>query len=473
MKLTLTAQRLLIALFFAVVAVVYVIAWRAPSLGLFYDDAVWFLAGRELLAGRVTVLPPLFPMLIALFAAISQQVQWLKLLPVVCCVAWLTVSYKLLRRMGAQWYGALLLVGLTALSPAVVFISTNLLAEPLFGFLIAASLLALLDDRMYLSGALAALATLTLSTGLPLIAACALTLIVRRRLRQALIFTATAVVITAPWFGWSLAHAPNPLVSKLAANEKIAIFGNNLVSLFFAPFTLLSGISDMYAAMFTVALILVCLWKRRQLMPDIFLLFYCLMLLCRAAPPEPLLAPVLPLVLWLFWRTAQRIPKPEIVAAILIISVLMPLWGTLRRLPTTLRTGQFPPSEREPDDWNEMSKLFTWIRQNTPANAVLASNLDPLFYLATGRDTVRGFVPNGYKTYYQPRGEAVTAYELSESIRRYGINYVVLTPDRDFPESPAFHKSVLALERGGVLEPVPVPGLASNYRLLKTTSARF
>jgi hypothetical protein len=42
-----------------------------------------------------------------------------------------------------------------------------------------------------------------------------------------------------------------------------------------------------------------------------------------------------------------------------------------------------------------------------------------------------------------------------------------LTPDRDFEESAAFHKSVEALERGGILEPVPVPGLSPQYRLLK------
>jgi hypothetical protein len=50
---------------------------------------------------------------------------------------------------------------------------------------------------------------------------------------------------------------------------------------------------------------------------------------------------------------------------------------------------------------------------------------------------------------------------------RDGVSYVALTPDRDLPESASFHKAVAALERGGVLEPVGVPGVSGDYRLLR------
>ena len=39
---------------------------------------------------------------------------------------------------------------------------------------------------------------------------------------------------------------------------------------------------------------------------------------------------------------------------------------------------------------------------------------------------------------------------------------LALTPDRDLPESASYHKAVAALERGGVLEPVSVPGASGN-----------
>ena len=52
------------------------------------------------------------------------------------------------------------------------------------------------------------------------------------------------------------------------------------------------------------------------------------------------------------------------------------------------------------------------------------------------------------------------------------MGYVALTPDRDFAESPAYHHAVEALERGGILEPVPVPGVTADYRLLRVVLAQ-
>ena len=52
------------------------------------------------------------------------------------------------------------------------------------------------------------------------------------------------------------------------------------------------------------------------------------------------------------------------------------------------------------------------------------------------------------------------------------MSYVALTPDRDFAESPAYHRAVEALERGGVLEAVAMPGVSGEYRLLRTVPLR-
>jgi hypothetical protein len=491
MKLKQTALRVTIALFFALVGVIYLVAWFAPSIGLYHDDAVYLVTAKALLAGHgytidslpvpipQTKYPPAFPLALALFAAVSQQTQWLKALPLLCAALWLVVTYKLLRKMGSDRYGALLVTGITAAAPSVVFVSTNLLSEPLFALLLTAALLALLDDRVFLAGLLAGLATLTRTAGLPLIAACALTLIVRARFRRAVIFTAAAILIVAPWFGWSMAqnarhayysagnYASSSILTSLALSEKAAVLATNVLFLFSAPFGLLTGINDIYAASFTFSLLIICLWKRRQTLPDIFLLLYCAMLLLWPGPPQRFLAPVLPLILWMFWRSIRLIPRPEIVAVIGLLIALLPLYTSLRRLPVTLQTGQFPTSDRLPDDWAELTKLFAAIRQNTPPDAILAANIDPLFYLNTGRKAVRGYVPNGYKTFYQTHSEVVTPDQLSAALSQDGVSFLALTPDRDFAESPAFHNSVEALERGGVLVPVEIPGLSRDYRLLR------
>ncbi len=494
MKLTRTALSTLIALFFVAIGVIWAIAWLAPSIGLYHDDGVYLVTAKSLLAGHgytieslpapipQTKYPPVFPVLLAIFAAVSQNTQWLKLLPLLCSLAWLTLTYKLLRKLGTDTFAALALVGITAAAPPVVFVSTNLMSEPLFALLITACLLALLDDRMFLAGVFAGLATLTRTAGLPLIAACALTLVVRARFRRAVVFTATAILLVAPWIGWSAAqsardayysganYAAASILTSLPVSEKAAVFGMNVLFLFSSPFALLSGIMDMYAAIFTFLLFAWCLWKRRQMAPDLFLLLYCGMLLCWPGPPQRFLAPVLPFILWIFWRAFREIKRTEIVAAAVLILAILPLWASGHRLPVTRRTGQFPTSDRAPDDWAELNKLFAYIRENTPPDAILAANIDPLFYLNTGRKAVRGYVPNGYKTFYQAGGQTVTPDQLSVNLLQNGVTYVILTPDRDFAEAPAFHKSVEALERGGVLEVVPVPGLSREYRLLRRKS---
>jgi hypothetical protein len=116
-----------------------------------------------------------------------------------------------------------------------------------------------------------------------------------------------------------------------------------------------------------------------------------------------------------------------------------------------------------------MQKMFAYIRTNTPPESVILANLDPVFYLNTGRKAVRGFSPSGFTMYYGQGQPAATPDQLSIAIAQSGAGYVALTPDRDFAESPSFHNSVLALERGGVLEPVPIAGLTSEYRLFHVT----
>jgi hypothetical protein len=497
MKITRGAQGAFVVFSLAALAVVYTVAWLAPSVGLFHDDGVYLVSAQSLAAGHgytveslpepiaQTKYPPLFPALLALFTLVSQQAWWLKLLPLACAFGWLFLTYKLLLKLGAARDGAFLLVILTAASPTVVFVSTSLLTEPLFALLLTAALLALLDDRALLAGAFAGLATLTRTAGLPLIAACILTLTVRRRFRSAIVFTAAAMLLVAPWLGWSLAHATNhpyysgasyansSILTHLAANEKLQVLGANILMLLASPFTLLTGIGSMYAVIATLALFVWSLIKRRQLMPDLFVALYCLLLLSWAGPPQRFVAPIFPLVLWMLWRVYQHARIQEALAACVIILLALTFWTDLSRVRATLRYGQFPSANVQPSDWAQLGKLFAYIRASTQQDAIVMTNLDPMFYLNTGRKTVRGFSPDGYMLYYAHSASAVTPDELFAAIAGGGVGYVALTPDRDFAESPTYHHAVEALERGGILEPVAVPGVTADYRLLRVVSLKF
>ena len=201
MTLNRGAQSAMIAIYFCALAAIWAVAWSLPAIGLDHDDATFLITAKAISAGHgyiveslpkpipQTAFPPFFPAVLALFTLVSLEGHWLKVLPLACAVGWLLLTRRLLLKMGASRSAALLLVGLTAASPTVVFLSTNLLPETLFALLATAALLTLLQERALIAGALAGLATLTQTAGVSLIAACILTLAARRRFRSAVIFS--------------------------------------------------------------------------------------------------------------------------------------------------------------------------------------------------------------------------------------------------------------------------------------------
>ena len=474
----------------------YLAAWFAPAIGLYHADGAYLVTARALAAGHGYVIdnlptpvpqtgfPPLFPALLALFSLVSLNTLWLKLLPLICTAGWLTLSWRLLRRLGASEAGTALVILLAAASPVLIFLGTNLMPESLFGLLVAAAILALLDDKARIAGIYAGLATLTRPGGLPLIAACALILLLYGRLRKAVEFTVAGILLAAPWFGWALAHAPSSdyygrathasasILTSLEASEKLQALGHNAVYLFSALWTMLSGIEDIWSAITTLGLLGWSLWRRRQLVPDLFLALYALGLLFALGPVQYALAPVLPLILWMFWRGLRDFIRREALLALLVLLAGVTVRFDYRRF-LLLPSGQFPSGDQRPNNWKEMERLFAFIRSNTPPDAVLVANLEPLFYLNTGRKTIRGFAPDYFHSVYQAGGVAVTPDGLAAAVLAENCNYIALTPDRNFVESAAYRRAVEALERGGMLEPVPVPALAPGYRLLRVVASGF
>jgi hypothetical protein len=299
-----------------------------------------------------------------------------------------------------------------------------------------------------------------------MIAACLITLLAYRRLRSAAVFTCAAMVFAAPWLGWTLAHGAIP-IAKLYANEIAVLFGKNITELAADPFILLTGYGSLYPGLLTAVALLIVLIRRRQFVPDLFVGFYCLALIFRTEPPLHGFACVLPLVLWILWRVARTGRFATVTQATAIAMIAPALWfGAWRVLPA-VRLGAVASDAGAPDNWHDMEKLFAYIRANTPGDTVLMADLDPVFFLNTGRRTVRGFLPDSYRSYYAPPGSLVTPDQLRAPVLRDQVSYVVLTPDRDLPESASFHKAVAAMERGGLIEPVSVAGESGAYRLLK------
>ena len=435
----------------AALAVLYAIAWFSPAIGLEYREGANLV---QAVTGHVETNPPLFPWLLGLFALVSRQPQWLKLLPLLCTVGWLALMWRLLDKMGAGRACAWTMVAIAAASPVVEHLATGLYPEMLFGLLAVGCLLALLDERPILSGIAAGLATITMTSGAVLIVACLLTLVTYRRLRAAVMFLVPAMLFASPWLGWYMAHGGMP-ASKLELSEWSLLLWKNAMWLSAAPFTAMSGYANLYPGLLTAVALLIVLIRRRQSVPDVFFGLYCIALVCRTEPPLYAFAPVLPLFLWMLWRAVRR-GRFRLISQITAIGLIAPaLWfGAVQA--------------RRPTAWPDMQKMFAVIRANTPPNAILMGDLDPVYYLNTGRTTFRGFTPNDFRTWYAPPRPLVTPDELYAAIPAHHIDYVVMAPDREVPEAAFYNDSIEALERGEQLEPVELPGLPTGYRLLRT-----
>jgi hypothetical protein len=462
--------RALAAAVCALVVVVWGFAWFAHSF-----EAEYLVAARALAQGQgyvvadlpspiaQTAFPPLFPAVLALWSFVSMSPLWLKALPIACSVAWFALTWKLLRKMGAGAAAALLIVFVASAAPGVIARGTNLFPDSLFALLLTASLLFLLDGYAALAGAAAGLATLASAAGIPLLVACMLTLVIRRRLRDAILFTVPAILLVAPWFGWALAHgARDPgsginqwtalnIFTALEPGDKLIVLLRNIQMLFGSPFAVVAGVHNVVATGVTALLIIVCLIRKRRLLPDLFLLFYALMLLCRIGPPEPFVAPVLPLVLWTIWRVAMALRWQEAVAAGALLLASVPVVQDFQHI-----------RETRGSRWREMESLLTAIRTHTEPDAILAASDATLVYLETDRKCVRSFDPSPFELYYSPRAFVLAPDQLALALRGNSVSYVALTQG-DVAEDEA----VAALERGGILEPLPIEGLPRGYQVLR------
>ncbi len=122
------------------------------------------------------------------------------------------------------------------------------------------------------------------------------------------------------------------------------------------------------------------------------------------------------------------------------MAVLLPAARALAAMTAIARsTGAVIVPNTPYDDWREVMGLARWVRRNTPPDAVLLGNFDPVFYLYTGRRGVRGFVPEPYRLHYDPRPQDSplgTPSDLLRTIDRVHAEYLLCTPNLAFREGP-------------------------------------
>jgi hypothetical protein len=492
-------------------AVVYFYSWRAPSVGLYHDDGVYTVTAKALAEGRAyrlislpheifqTKYPFLFPAALSLIWRLSpdfpNNVMALKALPLSCAVVWFLLSYRLLLRMGAREVQAQWIVLLLAASPLVVFLSTNLMSEPMFGALVMGALLAASaversnDNRMaWVAGLLAALAFLTRTIGVSLLLAIPLALVLKRRYGALWRFMAAGAPIACVWPVWVSMHSAAEsqtefyyssanysswnILTNYAIGDKIRILLENILFSLVAPATLLDLPGSVWLALFML-IVLVAALAKNILKPEaahLTLAAYTCLCLCWAWPPSRFIAVILPLILFTIWETLARFGLRRVVVALAGLLFCFLLTGDLRRIPRTVSEGQFAFGRDVADNWADLLDVFSWLRNNTPPNSVFLANLDPSVFLYTGHKSMRDFIPDARKLFYAPGSPTEDSLgSLEKIIRSTSADFLIVTPDNEFAEMPVLRRNVerLKTEHPGQLELVNRAGSNPNYRIYR------
>ncbi len=238
------------------------LAWKAramPHLGYFQDDGLYWIAGKSIAEGRgyrilslpgepfQTKYPPLYPLVLS--AVWKLRPDFPANLPLAAALNWLMLpayllaAWKLTREIGLEWRRRVMLLFALALSPTVVFLAANMLADLMFAALVLCALA--LAERVSngRAGAMTALAAgvvggaafLTKTAALPLLVTVPGLLLWRGRtgLRaastRALYFAVPLLAAIVGWGYWTHGHrmaSTDPLV--LYYTDYLGLYRHNL-----------------------------------------------------------------------------------------------------------------------------------------------------------------------------------------------------------------------------------------------------
>jgi hypothetical protein len=472
-------KRALWTVLLAGLAAAYWIAWRAPAAGTFHDDGVYLVTAKSLAEGKgyriislpaeipQTKYPILFPLALAaawkIHPVFPDNVALLKSVPLVFALIWLALVYRLAKEQGASSGASAAVCLLTAASPWTIYLSSAVLSETMFATALTASLLFLMravrEDgtpparNLLLAALFAAAAFHTRSIGLAAVVAGPVWLWLRGRRRQALMFSLTAALACAPWVVWTSLNAGQwpatdayyskenyqgwNILFNFSAGQKIHIAFQNMLMLLLSPamiygwpmkglWLLPAGAAGIWLAR--------CAGKQSWSAANVLVAVYLSMVVCWAWAPTRFLIPILPLLLLpaaIEFRMLKAHLRPYALAAVIGWTA----WVAASASGKTLRLGDAMPMLAESDSFASLTAQLEWAKQNTAPSAVLAGNLDPLYYLYTGRKAVRGFAAEPYNLIYdEAKAPIGSASDVLRNLCVLQATYWIESPNSSFLE---------------------------------------
>jgi len=492
-------------------APLYVSALRLPALGLFHDDAVYTVTAKALAEGRgyriislpdeplQTKYPPVFPLLLAAVWKVTptfpDNVTALKAVPLVGAIAWLLLTLRLYRALGVPRPLSVAAVAAVASVTWVLYLSVTLLSETVFAALCTAALVCVEADgdfetqapstlRVVQAAILAALATLTRTVGISLVlAGIGWLLVTRRDPRRAAIFMVVAGAILLPWTIWI---AANPdagyygvsnyagwnvltLSRDITLALRARVLAMNMLWTGQAPAMLFDVPAGPAAVMITFFVLALGVFRlgRPCRVTFWFLVFYLLLILGWAWPPQRFVVVVLPLLLWPVLALVSKTRAATLAATAVVLLLAGHSASAMRQhVQDSVPRGRLEPGALDVETWDEVTAANAWIQSHTRLDERLMGNLDPMYYLWTGRKAVRGFDGNAFLLRYSPdpSGALGDANRMRGAIRVSGAAIIVDSPDALYAERPILKALYRELEQRGDIDLVASIGRFRFFR---------
>ncbi len=464
-----------------------------PQFGHLHDDSIYFVSAKSIAQGHgyrilslpgepyQTKYPPLFPLLLALVWKINPNFPAnVQLAGAVCwsmLPAFLAVSWLFYKWLGLPRWQSLTLIGLLGLNFWVVDYSINVMPELMFSTLLLASVV--LADKAtehsdsweaLAAAILASAAYLTKSAAIPLLISVPIVFLLRKRIRCAVVFFATMLVVVIVWNLWVFNHrlaAPDEndsfylsylgfFTQTMPLGEVPGMIVQNVRTLVFSTSELL-GLNGSNSALGTVIKVLitgaaftglVLVAKRFKLSHyHAFAACYMALLVVCNFPPAPrYFLPLIPLLLAGLFFVVQESMKGLVVlfkrdsfisvcaslafSALLAtgLAVIFMSYGSIPWIFLGIQA-----------EWRAQQVLrrptYDFVAQHIPASSAFIAHEDPLFYLYTGRHARSLHTPSNLVYSGDEQAIEMRYRALSQFAREHRLDYLFLTADDFYREA--------------------------------------
>jgi hypothetical protein len=484
--------------------------------GVYHDDGIYISTAKALAEGQgyrlinlpeappQTKYPPLYPALLAviwkIYPTFPDNLVFMQLITLLSGAAMVGLAYLYMVRFGYFTRGVAAGAGaLTLTSKFYLYFCTVTLSELPFALLAVLALWALESQdenpsskprSQFLLGVILSLPILIRTIGVLFLPLGFFKLWKRGR---PLLWTTVGVsALFLPWLVWMLMiprwHSAD-MMSTYYTNYLTwwYSFGTSAFSqiiatnIFYAALgTIVSGVSLFDISFFfptwawpLVALVGIIIWLyvikdsfKGRILP-LYLVIYLIIILAWPWPPYRFLIPILPFLLayLLNWtkQALQAAPwsHPRWLTSIILVAVLTVNLIFMARITQMSRSGHYPLSGllKEEVAWQSYEDIFRWIKSYTKPSDVIASGLDSMIFLYTGRQAFRPFQGRPVSLFYGGKDPALGSWEeILHFLKRYKARFLVQVPMPGFSEEKPFAAVIeqLALRCPGLLKVVHV-----------------